>query len=66
MTLAEKEERPRFLIRDRDRKFTAGFDEGLPLGGDQGNPGAGGGAPREGARGAVGRQRPARVSRPGS
>jgi putative transposase len=27
MTLAEQEQRPRFLIRDRDRKFTAGFDE---------------------------------------
>jgi putative transposase len=27
MTLAEQEQRPRFLIRDRDRKFTAAFDE---------------------------------------
>jgi putative transposase len=27
MTLAEQEQRPRFLIRDRDCKFTAGFDE---------------------------------------
>jgi putative transposase len=27
MTLAEKEQRPRLLIRDRDCKFTAGFDE---------------------------------------
>jgi hypothetical protein len=26
MTVADQE-RPRFLIRDRDRKFTAGFDE---------------------------------------
>jgi putative transposase len=27
MTLAERGERPRFLIRDRDSKFTAAFDE---------------------------------------
>jgi transposase InsO family protein len=27
MTLADQEERSRFLIRDRDRKFTAAFDE---------------------------------------
>jgi len=27
MSLAEQEERTRFLIRDRDRKFTAAFDE---------------------------------------
>src|SRR6266540_3011103 len=27
MTLAEQEERPRFLIRDRDSKFTTAFDE---------------------------------------
>jgi len=27
MTVADQEQRPRFLIRDRDRKFTAGFDE---------------------------------------
>jgi hypothetical protein len=27
MTLAEREQRPRLLIRDRDCKFTAGFDE---------------------------------------
>src|SRR5262249_17994988 len=27
MTLADQEERARFLIRDRDRKFTAAFDE---------------------------------------
>jgi hypothetical protein len=27
MTLADAEQRPRFLIRDRDCKFTAGFDE---------------------------------------
>jgi putative transposase len=27
MTVAERERRPRFLIRDRDRKFTAAFDE---------------------------------------
>ncbi len=27
MTLAEQEQRHRFLIRDRDRKFTAAFDE---------------------------------------
>jgi hypothetical protein len=27
MTLAEQDQRPRFLIRDRDSKFTAGFDE---------------------------------------
>jgi Integrase core domain len=27
MTLADEEQRPRFLIRDRDSKFTAGFDE---------------------------------------
>jgi transposase InsO family protein len=27
MTLADQEQRPRFLIRDRDRKFTAAFDE---------------------------------------
>jgi putative transposase len=27
MTLADQEQRPRFLIRDRDSKFTAGFDE---------------------------------------
>lgn len=27
MTLAEQEQRPRFLIRDRDSKFTAAFDE---------------------------------------
>ena len=27
MVLGEQEQLPRFLIRDRDRKFTAGFDE---------------------------------------
>jgi putative transposase len=27
MTLTDQEQRPRFLIRDRDSKFTAGFDE---------------------------------------
>jgi putative transposase len=27
MTLTDEEQRPRFLIRDRDRKFTAAFDE---------------------------------------
>src|SRR5919198_3788120 len=27
MTLADQEQRPRFLIRDRDNKFTAAFDE---------------------------------------
>jgi hypothetical protein len=27
LTLAEQEQRPRFLIRDRDSKFTAAFDE---------------------------------------
>jgi putative transposase len=27
MTLADQEERSRFLVRDRDRKFTAAFDE---------------------------------------
>ena len=27
MTVAEQEQRPRVLIRDRDRKFTAAFDE---------------------------------------
>ena len=27
MTLAEQEQRPRFLIRDRDSKFSSGFDE---------------------------------------
>ena len=27
MTLDEQEQRPRFLIRDRDRKFTYAFDE---------------------------------------
>ncbi len=27
MTVADQEQRPRFLIRDRDCKFTAGFDE---------------------------------------
>jgi putative transposase len=27
MTAADHEQRPRFLIRDRDSKFTAGFDE---------------------------------------
>jgi Integrase core domain len=27
MTVADQEQRPRFLIRDRDSKFTAGFDE---------------------------------------
>jgi hypothetical protein len=27
MTLGEQEQRPRFLIRDRDRKFTSAFDE---------------------------------------
>jgi putative transposase len=27
MTLGEQDQRPRFLIRDRDSKFTAGFDE---------------------------------------
>jgi putative transposase len=27
MTLAEREQRPSFLVRDRDSKFTAGFDE---------------------------------------
>jgi putative transposase len=27
MKLDEQEQRPRFLVRDRDRKFTAAFDE---------------------------------------
>jgi putative transposase len=27
MALAEQDQRPRFLIRDRDTKFTAAFDE---------------------------------------
>jgi putative transposase len=33
MTLAENEQRPRFSIRDRDCKFTAGFDEVFRSGG---------------------------------
>jgi putative transposase len=62
MTLAEQKQRHRILIRDRDSKFTAAFDEvfrseGLRLIRAPGTTG-------ESARRALGRQRPARMPRP--
>jgi putative transposase len=62
MTVADQAQRPRVLIRDRDSKFTARLRRDLPLGRDQGHPRADRGAAGEGARGALGRQRAARVS----
>jgi hypothetical protein len=64
MTLAEQKQSHRILIRDRDSKFTAAFDEvfrseGLRL---IKTPIAA--PPGESARRALGWQRPARVSRP--
>jgi hypothetical protein len=61
MTLAGRSDLPRFLVRDS--KFTAAFDEIFCSEGIQGHPGADRGAAREGARGALGRQRATRVSR---
>jgi putative transposase len=63
MTVADQEQRPRILIRDRDSKFTAGFDEVFRSEGIRviRAPVA---APRAKAHaGALGRQRAARVSR---
>ena len=51
MTVAEQEQRPRILIRDRDSKFTAAFDEVFHSEGIRVIP-----------RRALGRQRAARVS----
>src|SRR5215218_5067622 len=48
---------PRFLIRDRDCKFTAGFDEIFRSKGIRVNPGADRSAAGEGARRALGRLR---------
>jgi putative transposase len=63
MTVADQEQRPRFLIRDRDSKFTAAFDETFRSEGIRviRTPIA---APRAKAHAERwGRQRPARVSR---
>jgi putative transposase len=63
MTLDDEDVRPRFLVRDRDSKFTREFEEGLSLRGDPCNQSASTGAEGASARGTVGWHRAARVPR---
>jgi hypothetical protein len=59
MQLDDEDVRPRFLVRDRDSKFTQEFDEVFRSEGS-----AGTGAEGSSARRALGRQRPPRMPRP--
>ena len=45
--LSQTSRKVRFLVRDRDTKFTAAFDEVLGIEGNQGRPHAGASAPGE-------------------
>src|SRR5215216_1280402 len=63
MQLDDENARPRFLIRDRDSKFTREFDEVLRSEGIR-DQGAGSGAEGAGSRRALGRKRSARMPRP--
>jgi putative transposase len=64
MELGDEGIRPRFLVRDRDSKFTRDFDEGLPLRRNLSHQSAGRRAEGVGARRALGRKHSPRVPRP--
>jgi putative transposase len=64
MQLEDEGAEPRFLIRDRDSKFTRDFDEVFRSEGIRVIKGAGAGAPSTGARRALGRESAPRVPRP--
>jgi hypothetical protein len=64
MQLDDEEVRPRFLVRDRDCKFTRDFDEVFRSEGIRVIKAPGAVVEGAGARRALGRQRPTRVPRP--
>jgi putative transposase len=64
MTLDDREQPLRFLIHDRDSKFSGGCDHVFRTGGDRRDPHTRPGTQRERPRRALGRQRPSRVPRP--
>ena len=64
-TFVERKGPIRFLIHDRDSKFTAAFDE-VPIRGHPDDPDTPTGTPRERVHRALGRHRPSRVSQPAS
>ena len=61
MDLDHRADALRFLLRDRDSKFTAAFDTVFTAVEIDGDPDAAAGAPGERDRGALGRHRAARV-----